>query len=150
MGHFQDWIKPRIWTSAMMCKLVITETLHFTKKNLLRSYIISPSSTEKGHGVCCKPAWGLQIVPGVSVCRTQQLCGWDMAYTRLGPPGTIHIRSRNGIFTSNTYGIDGDHQQELLQKHQDVITPEYPQRPYIIISGDLRCMRDVRTETPSW
>ena len=90
--------------------------------------------------------------------HTQQLCGWDIAYKWLGPPGTIHIvgyikepsRQMIGIFASNTYGISGGHPRELLQKHRNVITPEYPYRPCIDISGDLHCVADDRIEAPSW
>ena len=128
-------------------KLVITETLS-TKNNLLRPCIVSPSSTEKEEWVCCKPAWGLQMVPDVSMCHMQQFCGWDIAYKRLGAPGTIHIMGglqelhchRIGIFASNTYGIGGDYPQELLQRHQNVIAPEYSRRPQSLPSviGRLR------------
>ena len=94
----------------------------------------------------------------VSMCQTQQFCGWDIAYKRLGPPETIHImdylqeprRQRISIFASSTYGIRRHHPQELLQKHQDVITPEYQQIPCIIISGDLHCMPQDRIESPCW
>ena len=138
-----------------ICKLAIAETLHSNKEWLGRA---SPSSTEKGQQVCCKRAWGLQTAPDVSMGYTQQLCCWDIAYKRLGPPGTIHIvgylqepqRQRIGIFPSNTYGVTGDHPQELLQKHQGVIMPEYPHRPCLIISGDLHCVPDDRIEAPSW
>ena len=62
------------------------------------------------------------MAPDVSVCHTQQFYGWDIAYNRFGPPGTIHVlgypqeprRQGIGIFASNTYGISGDHPQELL------------------------------------
>ena len=53
---------------------------------------------------------------------------------------------RIGIFASNTYGISWDHPQGLLQKHHDTITPEYPHRPFVIISGDLHCVPDDRIE----
>ena len=95
-------------------------------------------------------AWGLQMASDVSMCHKQQFCGWDIAYKRLEPTGNIHVvgdlqeplRHGVGIFASNTYGISGGHPQELLQKHQDVITPEYPHRPCVIISGDLHCVPD--------
>ena len=98
------------------------------------------------------------MAPDVSMCHTQEFCDWDIAYERLGPPGTIHIvgylqeprRQRIGIFASNTYGISGDHPQEQLQKHPDVITPEYPHRPCVIIQGDLRSVPFDHFETPSW
>ena len=64
------------------------------------------------------------MAPDVSMLRAEQLFGWDIAYKRLGPPGTIHIvaSSRNhavkglALFTSNTYEIGVDDPQELLQK----------------------------------
>ena len=59
-------------------------------------------------------------------------------------------RHRIGIFVSSIYGIGGDHQWELLQKHQDAITPEYPHRPYVIVSGDLHCVLGARIEALSW
>ena len=31
------------------------------------------------------------MAPDVSMCHTQQFCGWDKAYKRSGPPGTIHV-----------------------------------------------------------
>ena len=37
-------------------------------------------------------------------------------------------RRRIGSFASKTYGISESRPQELLQKHQDIITPEYPPR----------------------
>ena len=88
----------------------------------------------------------------------KKICGWDIAYKRLGPPGTIHVdgylrepRCQGiGIFASGTYGISGDHPQELLQEHQDVITLEYPHRPCVIISDDLHYVFDDRIETQSW
>ena len=153
---FVGWNKPRIWMSV-----IITETLHSTKNNLLGSCIVSSSSTEQGQWVCCKPAWWLQMAPDISMCRTQQFCGWaiaSIAYKRFVPPITIHVvgdlqeprHHRLGIFTSNTYGIGGDHLQELLQKHQGIITLEYPHRPCVIVSVDLHCMSDTRIEAPSW
>ena len=83
-----------------------------------------------------------------SICHTRQFCGWYIVYKRLGPPGTIHVACdlqephchRIGIFVSNSYGIGEDHPQELLQKHQDVLTPEYPHRPCAVVSGDLQCV----------
>ena len=57
---------------------------------------------------------------------------------------------RIGIFASNTHGISGGHPQELLQKHQDVITREYPHRSCVMISGDLHCVLDDRIEAPFW
>ena len=153
---FVGWNKPRIWISV-----IITETLHSTKNNLLGSCIVSSSSTEQGQWVFCKPAWWLQMAPDISMCRTQQFCGWaiaSIAYKRFVPPITIHVvgdlqeprHHRLGIFTSNTYGIGGDHLQELLQKHQGIITLEYPHRPCVIVSVDLHCMSDTRIEAPSW
>ena len=105
----------------------------------------SPSSTTKGQWLRCKPAWGLQMAPDVSMCQAQQFCGWDVAYKKLGPPGIIHVvgylhgprRQRTGIFASNTSRTSGDQSQELLHKHQDVITPEYPEWLCGIISGVL-------------
>ena len=41
-------------------------------------------------------------------------------------------------------------QKEPLQKHQDVITPEYPYRPSEVVSGDLHCVLDDRLEASSW
>ena len=108
--------------------------------------------------MCCKSAWGLQVAPDVSMCHVQQFCGWDIAYKRLGPPGIIRVvgylreprRQRIGIFASNTYRISRDHQQELLQKHHDVITTGYPYRPCVIISSDLHFVPNDRIEAPSW
>ena len=31
------------------------------------------------------------MTPDVSMCHTQQFCGWDIVYKRLGPPGIIHV-----------------------------------------------------------
>ena len=61
------------------------------------------------------------MVPDVSMCHTQQFCG---CLQEIGTPGTIYVMGyaqeplpqRIGIFTANTYGISGDHPQELLQK----------------------------------
>ena len=108
--------------------------------------------------VFCKPAWGLQMVPDVSMHHAQQFCSWNIADKRLGPPGTIHIvgylqephRQKIYIFASNTHRLSGDHPQELLQKHQDVIMPTYPHRPCVIILGDLHCMPNDCIEDPSW
>ena len=80
----------------------------------------------------------------VSMCHTKTI----LAYKRLGPLGTIRVagylqeprRQKIDIFASNIYGISEDRPQEQLQKYQDVITPEYPQRPRVIISGDLHCV----------
>ena len=30
------------------------------------------------------------MAPDVSMCHTQKLCGWDIAYNKMGPAGTIH------------------------------------------------------------
>ena len=64
---------------------------------------------------------------------------WNME-----PPTWItprnHAIKRLTYSPQKNYGISGDHPQELLQKHQDVITPEYPHRPCVIISGDLHCV----------
>ena len=60
--------------------------------------------------------------------------------------GTTWSHSRNGLPPAttpstewhihlNTYGINGDQPQELLQKYQDVITSEHPHRPCVIVSG---------------
>ena len=96
------------------------------------------------------------MAPKVVVCHTQQFCGWYLAYKR--PPWTNLVvgylqeprRQRICILTLNIYGVSGDHPQELLQEHQDVITPEYPRKPCVIISGDLHCMPNDRIEAPSW
>ena len=57
------------------------------------------------------------------MCHTQQFCGRNIAYNKLGLSGTIHVvdnlqerRRQIDIFASNIYGISGDHPQELLQK----------------------------------
>ena len=42
---------------------------------------------QKGQWVYCKPAWGLQMAPDVSMCHTQQFYGWKIDYKRLGLPG---------------------------------------------------------------
>ena len=57
--HLWVWIKLRIWTSVITCKLAVTETLLSTKNNLPGPRIFKQSSTEKGQWVCCKPACGL-------------------------------------------------------------------------------------------
>ena len=87
---------------------------------------------------------------------TAYFCGWDIANKRLGPPGSIHVmdylqeahRPRIGIFAPNVHGISD--LQELLQKQQDVTTPEYPHRPYVIISGDLHCVPDNYIKALPW
>ena len=98
------------------------------------------------------------MVPNVSMCHTQQFCGWDIAHKRLGPPGTIHVvhysqelrRQRIAIFASNACEISEDHPQKQSQEHKNVITPEYLHRPCVIITGDLHCVADDRIEAPSW
>ena len=95
------------------------------------------------------------MAPGVSMWYTQQVRGWDIAYKILGPHGIIHMHlqepccQRIGIFASNTYVFSGDHIQELLQKYQDAIKPEYPHRSCVIISDDLHCVPDDRIEALS-
>ena len=138
MGRFHLWglVKPRIWTSVITCKLNPADTFHFNKEWLARA---PPSSTEKGQLVCLQSSLRAADGPCISMFNAQQFCGWDIAYRRLGPPGSIRIvgylqepcRQRIGIFASNTHGVTGDHPQELLQKHRDAITPEYPHKPCV-------------------
>ena len=59
--------KPRIWLSIVTCSRGIAEKLHSNKEWLARA---SPLSAEKGQWICCKPAWGLQMAPDVSMCHT--------------------------------------------------------------------------------
>ena len=76
---------------------------------------------------------------------------------RLQATGTARVvgyfqeprHQRIAIFASNTYRIKADHPQELLQKHQYVITPEYPHRTCAIISCNLHCVPDDCIEVPS-
>ena len=90
--------------------------------------------------------------------HTRQFCSWDITYKILGPLVTIHVagylhgtrRQSIGIFASNTNGISRSHPPELLQKHQDVITAEYPHIACVIISGDLHCVSDDQIEAPYW
>ena len=73
----------------------------------------SPSSTEKGQWVCGKPAWGLLMAPDVSMCQTQQSCGWNIAYkigitckhprSRLAPGTTL---SKDGHIRLNKHLLD--------------------------------------------
>ena len=64
------------------------------------------------------------MAQGVLMWHTYQFYGWDIAYKKLGLPGTIQVvgylqeppGQTIGIFTSNIYGISGDHPQELLKK----------------------------------
>ena len=56
--------KPCILTSAITCNLDIAESLHSNKEWRAGA---SPSSAEKGQWICCKPAWGMQMAPEVSM-----------------------------------------------------------------------------------
>ena len=91
MGHFHLWglIKALIWTYMITCKLDFTKTRHSNNNDLL----VGPQHRwqRKDDGYVtnqledCK--WRLTF----HCANTQQCCGWDIAYKRLGPPGTIHI-----------------------------------------------------------
>ena len=156
LGDWGGGIKPHIWTSVNTCKLDIAETPHSNKEWLARA---SPWSSWKGQWLCCKPAWGLQMVPDVSMCHTHTNL-W-LRY-RLQKTATTWNHPRRGLLPWTTPSKDSHirlkhlwvqwrpSRRTVTEIPGHVTTPEYPHRPCVIMSGDLHCVPDDRIEAPSW
>ena len=147
-------IKPRIWTSVITCNLDIAGTLYSNKEWVVRA---SSSSAEKGHWICCKPAWGLQMAPNGSMCHTTTIMWlihrlqeigttWNHQRSAL-PPGTtpskdFHIRLKHlwGQWRPSTRTV-----VETPRRHNARISTQ-TMRYYL----DLYCVPDDRIEAPSW
>ena len=104
-----------------------------------------------------KAAWAMQMMQDVSMCHTKIL--WLRRH--LQEIGTTWNHPHNGLHpgtrVSKEWNICLRHiwdpsrpSTEVLQKHQDITTPEYPDRPCIIIPGDLHCKPDKCIDAPSW
>ena len=133
--HLWGWIKPRIWTSVITCKLVITET-----KNTCQGFASSRyhRRQRKCNGYAANQLeggrWGHTFQCAThnnSVAETSptlEEIGTSWNHPRCGRHRGKHtVTGLSYPKIPNTYGIGGDHQPQPLQKHH-VITPEYPHR----------------------